>query len=254
MRWSFDIEAAPRGKTVTEHRKTAKSEFDVNMFKPERVILARSPEGPRSAPPLGDQELAVARGQDDIEVQLRRRFLHVGDELPFFAGDERLEHVLARDVGGEARETLPPGPAHAHQQRAEHEGHAPTPTHELRFRQRGENGEQRSCVILFQAHRPSRAALRSHRRAAGSMPRAWGRSPTYSPASRLLLNPYWPRSLGVLEVAAVPVVVGVEAPGRTWFRAVPDRGKARAPGRRVAEVRVVGPDAGVEHVGGDVRG
>ena len=40
MSWSFNIDAAPRGKTVTEHRKTAKSEFDVNVFEPERVILA----------------------------------------------------------------------------------------------------------------------------------------------------------------------------------------------------------------------
>ena len=34
--------------------------------------VARSPEGPRSAPPLGDQELAVARGQDDQSVRTAR--------------------------------------------------------------------------------------------------------------------------------------------------------------------------------------
>jgi two-component system sensor histidine kinase MprB len=34
--------------------------------------VARSPEGPRSAPPLGDQELAVARGQDDRSVRTAR--------------------------------------------------------------------------------------------------------------------------------------------------------------------------------------
>ena len=41
MTWNFNISEAPRGEMVTEHRMSVKGrEFDVEVFKPARVILA----------------------------------------------------------------------------------------------------------------------------------------------------------------------------------------------------------------------
>jgi hypothetical protein len=40
MDWSFDIAAAPKGKFVTQQRNFVKGARDIEVFEPDRVILA----------------------------------------------------------------------------------------------------------------------------------------------------------------------------------------------------------------------
>jgi hypothetical protein len=73
MTWSFDISEAPRGATVTEHRKTAKAEFDVEVFKPARVILAT-----KCGKVVKSQWLPVDANEG--RKVARWEMLHVGEE------------------------------------------------------------------------------------------------------------------------------------------------------------------------------